>query len=94
MSNPTIFPLFSTPVYVNNVGDFERPDLNALEYASSHHAGGPFGFLSSTDRKVLDRPDFSHVRDIVMKEVNRLKVHMHWSEAGRKNQKGNLAGRR
>ena len=26
---PTIFALFSTPAYVNNVGDFERPDPGA-----------------------------------------------------------------
>ena len=29
-----IYPLFSTPVYVNNVGDFPRPDIKGLEYAT------------------------------------------------------------
>lgn len=71
MSNPTIYPLFSTPVYVNNVGEFERPDLSALEYAASGPPESAYGFLSSTDRRVLDRPEFGRVRSIVMQEVNR-----------------------
>lgn len=70
MSKPTIYPLFSTPVYVNNVGDFEKPDLKSLEYSSHDPAGGSYNFLSSADKNVLDRPEFKHVHDIVMKEVN------------------------
>ena len=31
MSKPTIYPLFSAPLYVNNVGPFERPDLMSLQ---------------------------------------------------------------
>jgi hypothetical protein len=70
MSKPMIFPLFSTPVYVNNVGDFQRPDIKSLEYSSSIPTGGVYNFLSSTDKRVLDRPEFKHVRDIVMREVD------------------------
>jgi uncharacterized protein (TIGR02466 family) len=70
MNKPTIYPLFATPVYVNNVGDFERPDLKSLEYSSTIPTGGAYNFLSSVDKKVLDRPEFRHVHEIVMQEVN------------------------
>ncbi len=70
MTQPMIFPLFSTPLYVKNVGDFERPDLRALEYTNTDPNGGFFHFLSSTDKDVLDRPEFADVRRIVMHEVN------------------------
>ena len=68
MNATMIYPLFSTPVYVNNVGDFEKPDLTSLEYTSSF-PGGSYNFLSSVDKNVLDRPSFKTVRDIVMKEL-------------------------
>lgn len=71
MDKPMIYPLFSAPVYVNNVGDFERPDLGALEYASSHPAAGAYNFLSSVDKNVLHRPEFRQVHAIVMREVER-----------------------
>lgn len=64
-----IFPLFSTPVYVNNVGDFPRPNLEALQFTSTMPGGGTFSFLSSVDKNVLDRPEFAGVREIVMREV-------------------------
>ena len=64
MSKPQIFPLFSTPIYVNNVGDFPKPDVPSLEYAT-----GPYEFRTSTDKNVLDRPDFAHVRALIMREV-------------------------
>jgi uncharacterized protein (TIGR02466 family) len=32
--------------------------------------GSAYNFLSSVDKRVLDRPDFAHVRAIVMKEVD------------------------
>lgn len=70
MNQPTVIPLFSTPVYVNNVGDFERPDLESLEYSSSIPTGGSYNFLSSVDKNVLDRPDFKHVRNIVLREID------------------------
>lgn len=66
MSKPTIYPLFSTPVYVNNVGDFPRPDVRALDYSA-----GAYNFLSSTDKNVLDRPAFQSVRGTVMQEIER-----------------------
>ena len=59
-----IYPLFSTPVYVNNVGDFPRPDIKGLEYAT-----GTYPFLTSVDKRVLHRPEFKHVHDLVMREV-------------------------
>lgn len=70
MNKPTIYPLFSAPVYVNNVGAFERPDLKALQYSSTIPSGGVYNFLSSVDKKVLDRPEFRRVHEIVMKEIN------------------------
>lgn len=65
MTQPVIYPLFSTPVYVNNVGDFARPDIKALEYSTSEYS-----FQSSVDKNVLHRPEFMHVHDIVLREVN------------------------
>ena len=70
MNKPTIYPLFAAPVYINNVGDFERPDLKALEYSSTIPTGGAYNFLSSVDKKVLDRPEFRHVHEIVMRQVD------------------------
>jgi uncharacterized protein (TIGR02466 family) len=71
MSKPTIYPLFSAPFYVNNVGDFPRPDVRSLEYSTRTAAGTTYNFLSSVDKRVLDRPEFGHVRAIVMKELDR-----------------------
>ena len=70
MTQQRIFALFSTPFYVNNVGDFERPDLKALEYTTSAETGGAYNFSSSADKNVLHRPEFKGVHDIVMQEVN------------------------
>ena len=69
MKQPTVYPLFSTPVYVNNVGDFPRPDLAALQYSSTMPDGSGYNFLSSLDKRVLDRPEFTPVRAVVMKEI-------------------------
>lgn len=70
MNKPTIYPLFSSPVYVNNIGDFPRPDIKALEYASTIPGGGSYHFLSSVDKHVLERAEFAHVRSLIMKEVD------------------------
>jgi uncharacterized protein (TIGR02466 family) len=70
MSKPTIYPLFSTPVYTHNVGDFDKPDLSSLEFSSSLPEASAYNFLSSIDKKVLDRPEFRHVHRIIMQEVN------------------------
>jgi uncharacterized protein (TIGR02466 family) len=65
MSKPQIIPLFSTPVYINNVGDFPRPDIPSLEYAT-----GPYEFKTSVDKNVLDRPDFAQMKALVMREID------------------------
>jgi uncharacterized protein (TIGR02466 family) len=70
MSKPTIYPLFSAPVYVRNVGEFVRPDLESLEYSSRMPTGEPYNFVSSIDKKVLDRSEFEGIREIVMKEID------------------------
>jgi uncharacterized protein (TIGR02466 family) len=70
MSKKLLYPLFATPVYVNNVGDFPRPNLAALEYSSSDPGSGAYNFLSSTDKNVLHRPEFSEVHRIVLREVD------------------------
>lgn len=69
MNKPTVYPLFSTPVYVSNVGDFRTPNVESIEYSSSIPTGGSYNFLSSIDKNILDRPDFAHVKDIAMREV-------------------------
>jgi uncharacterized protein (TIGR02466 family) len=71
MNKPMIYPLFSTPVYVNNVGDFERPDLRSLAYTTTIPTGGSHQFLSSVEKNVLDRPDFKGIHAIVLREVYR-----------------------
>jgi uncharacterized protein (TIGR02466 family) len=71
MNKPLIYPLFSTPVYVNNVGDFQRPDIKSLEYSSAIPNGGVFNFLSSIDKNVLDRPDFRTLHDVVLQQIDR-----------------------
>jgi len=70
MNKPMVYPLFSAPVYVNDVGEFEKPNLESLQFSSSI-PGGAYNFLSSVDKNVLDRPDFKHVHEIVMREVHR-----------------------
>jgi uncharacterized protein (TIGR02466 family) len=70
MTTRTIFPLFSTPVYVNNVGALALPDLRALEYSSRAPTGEAYYFSSTVDKKVLDRPEFGGLREVVMREVN------------------------
>jgi uncharacterized protein (TIGR02466 family) len=69
MSEVKLFPLFSTPVYVNNVGEFAKPDIKSLSYSDRMPNGGAFPFLSSTDKNVLSRPEFKDVHAVVMKEI-------------------------
>ena len=64
-----IFPLFSTPVYVNNLGDFAKPDVTRLEYTNRTPTGEAFGFLSSVDKNVLDLPELAAVRALIENEV-------------------------
>ena len=70
MNKQLVYPLFSAPLYVNNVGDFERPDIKHLEFTSKIPTGGNHTFLTSIDKNVLDRPEYKHVHGIVMNEVN------------------------
>jgi len=65
-----IFPLFSTPLYVNNLGNFEKPDLRHLEYTHITPTGESFNFLSSVDKNVLDRPDLAQVRSLIQAEID------------------------
>ncbi len=60
----SILPLFATPVYINNVGNFQKPDMGSVEFTS-----GAYSFLTSVDKYILDRPDFAVIRDVVLKEV-------------------------
>lgn len=69
MSRQKVYPLFSTPLYVNNVGDFELPDIKSLEFSSKIPTGGNTTFLSSVNKDVLDRPEYNHIRSIIMKEI-------------------------
>jgi len=71
MNQPMVYPLFSTPIYINNVGDLECPDIKPLEFTSKVPTGGEVTFLSSIDKYVLERPEFAHTRSIVMNEVNK-----------------------
>ena len=66
-----VYPLFSTPLYINNVGELECPDIKRLEFTSKVPTGGEVTFLSSVDKNILDRPEFAHVRNIVMNEINK-----------------------
>lgn len=68
-SDRQVFPLFSTPVYVNNLGDIAKPDVRFLEYTNLTPSGEAFGFLSSVDKNVLDRPEFRDLHALVLGEV-------------------------
>jgi uncharacterized protein (TIGR02466 family) len=69
MSQRQVFPLFSTPLYVNNLGEFAKPDLTGLEYTHTMPTGETFNFLSSVDKNVLQRPELSHIRDLINAEI-------------------------
>ena len=69
MTQRTVVPLFSTPLYVNNVGDFEKPDHRSLEYSDRLPDGRFHHFLTTVDKNVLELPAFEGVRGIVMNEV-------------------------
>jgi uncharacterized protein (TIGR02466 family) len=69
MATRQIFPLFSTPVYVNNLGDISKPDLRHLEYTHVTPSGQAYNFLSSVDKNVLDRPELADVRALIMAEI-------------------------
>ena len=69
MTTRRIFPLFSTPLYVNNLGNFEKPDLRYLDYTHTTPSGESFAFLTSVDKKVLDRPELAPVRGLIEKEI-------------------------
>jgi uncharacterized protein (TIGR02466 family) len=69
MATRQIFPLFSTPVYVNNLGDISKPDLRHLEYTHVTPSGQAYNFLSSVDKNVLDRPELVDVRALIMAEI-------------------------
>lgn len=69
MTKRQIYPLFSTPVYVNNLGEFSKPDLKHLEYTHLTPTGESFNFLSSVDKNVLERPELHHIRSLVMGEI-------------------------
>jgi hypothetical protein len=79
MTAQRIFALFSTPLYVNNVGEFARPDFESLEWSSAEQTGGVYNFRTSADKKVLHRPEFKGVHDVVMKEVD---LYAHAASAG------------
>ncbi len=70
MNPRAVVPLFSTPIYINNVGDFPKPDVKALEYTSQLPDGSMFPFSSSADKNVLHRAGFEHVHAIVLREIN------------------------
>jgi uncharacterized protein (TIGR02466 family) len=65
MQQRIVYPLFSAPVYVNNVGELALPDVKRLEYAT-----GAYPFLTTVDKRVLHRPEFKGVHDVVMREID------------------------
>ena len=71
MDQPKIFPLFSAPVYINNVGSFPIPDFKQLEFTDNTPGAGYHGFLSTVDKYVLNRPEFQHIHQLVLGEINR-----------------------
>ena len=70
MNERKIYPLFSTPLYTNNLGEFPKPDLRFLEYTHKTPSGESFSFLTSVDKNVLDRTDLQDMRALIMKEVD------------------------
>lgn len=70
MDKPSVFPLFSAPVYVRNTGAFDLPDIKQLTFSSESPGGGSLGFLTSVDKHVLDRPEFRPIHDMLLGEIN------------------------
>jgi uncharacterized protein (TIGR02466 family) len=70
MSSQRVFALFSTPLYVNNVGTLPLPDLRTLEFATAVETGGVYNFRTSADKKLLHRPEFKALHDVVQKEID------------------------
>ncbi len=68
-NNVQIIPLFSTPLYVNNLGHFEKPDLRFLDYTHLTPSGESFNFLTSVDKNILERPELAHIHQLIMQEV-------------------------
>lgn len=69
MTSRRIFPLFSTPVYVNNLDNLEKPDLRYLDYTHTAPSGESFNFLTSVDKNVLERPELGHIRAVIEREI-------------------------
>ena len=65
-----VYPLFSTPLYVNNVGQLDLPDIKSLEYSSMAPTGGQTTFLSTVDKHVLERPEFEKIRGVITGEID------------------------
>ena len=62
-SSQRIFALFSTPLYVNNVGDFPRPDLRSLEYASAADTGGVYNFKKvAANSEIRDNSSYGVIK--------------------------------
>jgi hypothetical protein len=70
MNTRQIFPLFSTPLYVNNVGDIAKPDLRYLDYTHLTPSGESFNFLTSVDKNVLERAELAGIKQLIMHEIN------------------------
>ena len=69
MAQRQIYPLFSTPVYINNLGPISHPDLTQLEYTHLTPAGESYNFLSSVDKNVLELPQLGQIRQLVQGEI-------------------------
>lgn len=91
MSSRQIFPLFSTPIDVNNLGEFSKPDLRFVEYTHLTPAGESYGFLGSVDKNVLDRPELTEIRALVKNEIEfcsrarSTPLHREWSSTSPNN---------
>ncbi len=69
-NQPMVYPLFSSPVYTRVLDTFDIPDIASLEFTSRLPGGGTHSFLTSTDKHILEKPEFANIRDLVLREIN------------------------
>ena len=65
MTNAAVVPLFSSPLYINNVEDFEKPSLDKLEFIRADGV-----FWTSKNTYILELPEFANIKKIIEHNID------------------------
>jgi uncharacterized protein (TIGR02466 family) len=65
LSNATVTPLFSSPLYINSVEDFEKPNLDKLEFIRADGI-----FWTSKNTYILELPEFANIKKIIEHNID------------------------